>query len=74
MNNIETSEIISVKSYFGSMLIGTLPILGDIMLFNWSKDRKVRENKRNLCKAYLLLKLVMWYPVLIAMIVLSLLV
>lgn len=60
----ETSEIISPTSYFGTLLIGTLPIFGDIMLQKWSKSKDVRVNKQNLCKAYLKLKLTLLYPIL----------
>ena len=60
----ETSEIISPNSYFGTLLLGTLPIAGDIMLYRWSKSSEVRENKQNLCKAYMKLKFMLLYPVL----------
>lgn len=77
MNNMaligkqETSEIISSKSYLGTMLLGTLPIFGEYLLIKWSKSENVRENKQNLCKAYLKLKLMMLYPVLIVAIALT---
>lgn len=64
----ETSEIISPTSYFGTLLIGTLPIFGDIMLQKWSKSKDVRVNKQNLCKAYLKLKLTLLYPILIILV------
>ena len=59
----ETTDIISSQSYLGTLLLGTLPIVGDAMLIKWSKDSEVRINKQNLCKAYLKLKLMLIYPV-----------
>ena len=64
----ETTEIISPNSYFGTLLLGTFPIIGDIMLYKWSKSNEVRENKQNLCKAYMKLKATLLYPVLIILI------
>ena len=61
----ETTDIISSKSYLGTLLLGTLPIIGEALLIKWMKDKEnVRENKRNLCCAYLKLKLMLIYPVL----------
>ena len=59
----ETTDIISSQSYLGTLLLGTLPIIGDIMLLKWAKDKEVRVNKQNLCKAYIKLKLMLIYPV-----------
>lgn len=67
----ETTDIISSKSYLGTLLIGTIPILGTIMLIKWSKDKNVRVNKQNLCKAYIKLKFTMLYPILIVSIMLG---
>lgn len=61
----ETSDIISSKSYLGTLMLGTLPIVGEYLLIKWSKNKDVRVNKQNLCKAYLKLKLMMLYPILI---------
>lgn len=55
--------VISVRSYLGTLLLGTFPILGDILLLKWSKDKNVRVSKQNVCKAYLILKLSIYYPV-----------
>ena len=65
VGNQETTDIISSKSYLGTLLLGTLPIVGEYMLIQWSKSDNVRVNKQNLCKAYLKLKLMMLYPILI---------
>lgn len=71
----ETTDIISSKSYLGTLLLGLLPIAGDIMLIKWMKDKEnVRENKRNLCSAYLKLKLMMIYPIWVLSIVMALLI
>lgn len=70
----ETSDIISSKSYLGTLLLGTLPIIGEYLLIKWSKSKDVRVNKQNLCKAYLKLKLIMLYPILIVAIVFTYLV
>ena len=59
----ETTDIISSQSYLGTLLLGTLPIIGDAMLIKWAKDSEVRVNKQNLCKAYIKLKLMLIYPV-----------
>lgn len=68
----ETSDIISVNSYFLSMAIGTIPVLGDILLFKWFRDKDgVRHNKRNLCGAYLLLKFTILYPIILAICVVA---
>lgn len=64
----EVSDIISSNSYFCTLLLGTIPLIGDIALFMWSKSKDVRENKRNLCKAYLKLKLVLLYPTLVILV------
>lgn len=58
----ETSDIISVNSYLGTLLIGILPIIGDILLIRWSNSNDVRINKQNLCKAFIKLKLIIIYP------------
>lgn len=65
----ETSDIISSKSYLGTLLLGTLPIIGEYLLIKWSKSDDVRVNKQNLCRAYLKLKLIMLYPILIMAII-----
>ena len=61
----ETTDIISSKSYLGTLMLGTLPLVGEYLLISWSKSNDVRENKRNLCKAYLKLKMMMLYPMLV---------
>ena len=61
----EKNDIISANSYFGTLLLGILPIIGDILLIKWSKSSEVRQNKQNLCKAFLKLKIVLIYPILI---------
>lgn len=66
----ETTDIISTNSYFGTLLLGTIPIIGDIMLQKWSVSNDVRINKRHLCSAYLKLKLVLLYPILVILIAL----
>ena len=65
----ETSDIICSKSYLGTLLLGTLPIIGEYLLIKWSKSDDVRVNKQNLCRAYLKLKLIMLYPILIMAII-----
>ena len=70
----ETTDIISSQSYLGTLLLGTLPIVGDIMLAKWSKDNEVRINKQNLCKAYLKLKIMLIYPVWIISIILPIMI
>ena len=59
----ETSSVITVKSYYTSMLLGVMPIIGDILLLRWSNsnNQDVRENKRNMCKAFLYTKLTILY-------------
>lgn len=69
----ETTDIISSQSYLGTLLLGILPIAGDIMLIKWSKDKEVRVNKQNLCKAFFKLKLMFIYPVWILSIALPIL-
>lgn len=64
----EKSEEISSRSYLGTLLIGTLPIYGTIMLMKWSKNINVRINKQNICKAYLKLKFIMLYPITLVLI------
>lgn len=64
----EKTDIISVNSYFGTLLLGTIPLIGDYELYKWSKSTNVRLNKQNLCKAYLKLKLVLLYPILVIII------
>ena len=66
----EKTDIISVKSYYSSLLIGALPIIGEILLLKWMKSNNVRENKRNLCKAYLLLKVTVLYPTVVLLVLL----
>ena len=61
----EVSDIISTRSYFGTLLIGFIPIIGDILLVIWSRSISVRVNKQNLCKAFLILKLALMYPSLV---------
>ena len=61
----ETSEIISKQSYTGTLLIGSLPIIGDLFLASWSTSENIRESKRNLCKAYLTVKISLIYPILV---------
>lgn len=62
VGKIEESDHISSKSYFGTMLLGVLPIIGDVLLIKWSKDASVRRNKQSLCVAFLMIKLVILYP------------
>lgn len=69
----EKTEVISVNSYFGTLILGTLPIIGDYELYKWSKSAEVRVSKQNLCKAYLKLKLVLLYPILLIIIALIIL-
>ncbi len=59
----ETTEIISVKSYMGTLMLGTLPIIGSILLWKWSRDKNVRQSKRNLCIAYLTIKYTLILPI-----------
>lgn len=68
----ETTDVISSKSYFGTMLLGILPLAGIIMLLYWSKSKDVRENKQNMCKALALLELTIIYPIFILLIVMIL--
>lgn len=41
----EKTDIISVKSYYSSLLIGALPIIGEILLLKWMKSNNVREKR-----------------------------
>lgn len=59
---VETTDEISVNSYTGTLLIGSLPVIGIILLCKWSKDEKVRKNKQNLCTAYLRIRFMILYP------------
>lgn len=68
----ETTEVISTQSYLGTLIIGTIPIIGSIMLYKWSKDSNVRESKRNLCRAYLVLKYAMIIPIIITVVMCTL--
>ena len=61
----ETSAIISPKSYLGTIIIGLIPLIGSIMLLRWSKDKNVRESKRNLCKAMIIVKYSLIIPLII---------
>ena len=61
----ETSEVISTKSYTGTLLIGSIPVIGEICLLKWMKDKNVRESKQNLCKAYLIVKVSLIIPIVI---------
>lgn len=61
----ETSEVISIRSYMGTLLLGSIPILGDLLLMRWSTDKTVRESKQNLCSAYYLVRTILIYPMLV---------
>lgn len=65
MNETDKAEVITVRSYIGTLLIGTIPIVGFALLWGWSKDEKVRKSKRNLCEAYMFVQLAMIYPMII---------
>lgn len=67
----ETTEEISEKSYLGTLLIGTIPVYGDVMLIKWSKDSNVRVNKQHLCSAYYRLKFMLMYPSLVAVAIIA---
>ena len=43
----ETTEVISTKLSWDT-IIGTIPIIGSIMLYNWSKDSNVRNQKETM--------------------------
>lgn len=58
----ETTEEISVNSYLGTLMFGSFPIIGLILLYRWSKDANVRKNKQNLCRAFIKLRFMFLYP------------
>ena len=65
IGEIETSDEISIRSYFTTLLFGTIPIIGSVLLYIWSVSDKIRKNKQNLCKAYIMIKLLIIYPAII---------
>ncbi len=56
------NSVVSVKDWFLTLLVASLPLIGIIMLFVWAFGSGTNINKSNLAKAALL-----WYAVLIGL-------
>lgn len=50
---------LSVGGYIGMMLLSAIPIVGIILIFVWAFSSDVNINKRNYCRAILILALIM---------------
>ena len=49
---------LTVGQYIGTILLGSIPFAGFILFIVWAFSSDVNINKRNLCRAYLILMLV----------------
>lgn len=48
-------DVMSVKDWFATELILAIPIVNIVMLFVWGFGGNVNENKKNYCKASLII-------------------
>ena len=51
---MSTTQVLSVKDWFVTILVLALPLVNIVMYFYWAFADGVNENKRNFCRASLL--------------------
>ena len=52
------APVMSVGSYIGTMLLSAIPLVGFILLLVWAFGSDTNPNKKNFCRAYLILMLI----------------
>ncbi len=49
-----TTEVVSVKRWLGTLALLIIPIANIVLLFIWAFDKETNKNKSNFAKAYLI--------------------